>query len=488
MPGGQQLQQPQTSDTAGDTSTQEAQTYSMQLGTQQQMRHIHTGGPDLLNATGDAAADVPNLMYGKQQVTAGPVGNLGRKGTNFTAGPAEERGNNRPTAVKGLIRPLGSGATELRGHSEENGLIGPPGEKGAIRPAGPTREKGAIEPASSGSSGNAGPPIERGPIGPVGHGLPGPSGQTGPQGLMGPQSPPAHPGSSVFSTGLPEHSQTSGRPKLRYGDPPTQQPQTDWRSLADAAANIPNLLYHTMYGTRAAPRVACKPGTLTGTLQAVCKWCGVCLGGYDASNNADARKKKRSRRLRKTLWQTAGLLVSLVVIIILPYLAVSARPPGSPGQKGAMGPPGPPGEKGAIGPAGSGSPGLPVSPGKTGPIGPACHGVAGPPGPTGKTVTPGPPGQPGSSFCPTGPPEHSQTSRPKSLNVSCPESYTQWKGSCYKIFGTKEIFSNATKICRKDGGTLAMPKDADTNDFLFRLYVQGETHHIPQYWIALRYA
>ncbi|KAI8487018.1 hypothetical protein Bbelb_352780 [Branchiostoma belcheri] len=257
MSGGQQ--QSQTSDTAGDTSTQEAQTYSMQLadaaadvpnpmyGTQQgdtSTQEAQTYSMQLA----DAAADVPNPMYGTQQVTAGPVGNLGRKGTNFTAGPAEERGNTRPTAVKGLIRPLGSGATELRGHSEENELIGPPGEKGAIRPAGPTGEKGAIEPASSGSSGNAGPPIERGPIGPVGHGLPG---QTGPQGLMGPQSPPAHPGSSVFSTGLPEHSQTSGRPKLRYGDPPTQQPQTDWRSLADAAANIPNLMYHTMYGTRA---------------------------------------------------------------------------------------------------------------------------------------------------------------------------------------------------------------------------------------------
>ncbi|XP_019614638.1 PREDICTED: collagen alpha-1(I) chain-like [Branchiostoma belcheri] len=131
-----------------------------------------------------------------------------------------------------------------------------------------------------------------------------------------------------------QQSQTSDT----AGETPTQQPQTDWRSLADAAANIPNL----MYGTR----------------------------------------------------------------------AVSARPHGSPGQKGAMGPPGPPGEKGAIGPAG-----LPGSPGKTGPIGPVRHGPAWPPGPTGKTGPPGPPGQPRSSFCPTGPPGHSQTFEgPKSLN------------------------------------------------------------------------
>ncbi|KAI8491767.1 hypothetical protein Bbelb_305720 [Branchiostoma belcheri] len=37
------------------------------------------------------------------------------------------------------------------------------------------------------------------------------------------------------------------------------------------------------------------------------------------------------------------------------------------------------------------------------------------------------------------------------------------------MFRTKRTFSDATTICRRDGGTLAMPRDAETNSFLHQL-------------------
>ncbi|KAI8513376.1 hypothetical protein Bbelb_100150 [Branchiostoma belcheri] len=68
--------------------------------------------------------------------------------------------------------------------------------------------------------------------------------------------------------------------------------QTDWRSVADAAADIPNPMYVRSADVK-----------------------------RDANYDAHAKKEK-CRRLRKKLWQTAGLLVSLVVIIAVSYLAV----------------------------------------------------------------------------------------------------------------------------------------------------------------------
>ncbi|XP_035660161.1 collectin-10-like [Branchiostoma floridae] len=124
-----------------------------------------------------------------------------------------------------------------------------------------------------------------------------------------------------------------------------------------------------------------------------------------------------------------------------------------------MGPTGPSGEKGAVGPAG------PL--GKTGPIGPAGPVSFGRPGP------PGPPGLPGNSFCPG-----------LAERASCPEGYTMWRETCYKAFNEYKFvgtFSEATETCRKDGGTLAMPRDAETNRFLVTL----ERNKGSFYWIGL---
>ncbi|KAI8480654.1 hypothetical protein Bbelb_416030 [Branchiostoma belcheri] len=53
---------------------------------------------------------------------------------------------------------------------------------------------------------------------------------------------------------------------------------------------------------------------------------------------------------------------------------------------------------------------------------------------------------------------------------SCPEGYTIWRGTCYKAFNIRKTFDQATAACGEDGGTLAMPRDADTNAFLISLY------------------
>ncbi|XP_078617300.1 alpha-N-acetylgalactosamine-specific lectin-like [Branchiostoma floridae x Branchiostoma japonicum] len=54
--------------------------------------------------------------------------------------------------------------------------------------------------------------------------------------------------------------------------------------------------------------------------------------------------------------------------------------------------------------------------------------------------------------------------------LSCPEGYAKFRGICYKAFNTVKTFSGAAAACGEDGGTLAMPRDAETNAFLISLY------------------
>ncbi|KAI8493848.1 hypothetical protein Bbelb_281950 [Branchiostoma belcheri] len=65
------------------------------------------------------------------------------------------------------------------------------------------------------------------------------------------------------------------------------------------------------------------------------------------------------------------------------------------------------------------------------------------------------------------------------MHVSCPLGYWKWRGTCYNVVNDKKSFSNATTTCRKDGGTLFMPKDAETNAILLSL--AGKQSH----WIGL---
>ncbi|KAI8499352.1 hypothetical protein Bbelb_231160 [Branchiostoma belcheri] len=59
------------------------------------------------------------------------------------------------------------------------------------------------------------------------------------------------------------------------------------------------------------------------------------------------------------------------------------------------------------------------------------------------------------------------------------------RGTCYKFFSTPKTFSEADEICRKDGGTLAMPRDEETNAYLNSLSKTQGKNYI--YWIGLHY-
>ncbi|CAH1245459.1 PLIN4 [Branchiostoma lanceolatum] len=52
----------------------------------------------------------------------------------------------------------------------------------------------------------------------------------------------------------------------------------------------------------------------------------------------------------------------------------------------------------------------------------------------------------------------------------CIKGFKMWRGICYKVFTARKSFTDSAAICRQLGGTLAMPRDADTNAFLISLH------------------
>ncbi|KAI8504252.1 hypothetical protein Bbelb_183200 [Branchiostoma belcheri] len=58
-----------------------------------------------------------------------------------------------------------------------------------------------------------------------------------------------------------------------------------------------------------------------------------------------------------------------------------------------------------------------------------------------------------------------------------------FRGICYKAFATRLPFFGAVATCRQDGGTLAIPRDAEINAFLASLPRAGDYNH----WIGLQY-
>ncbi|KAI8509703.1 hypothetical protein Bbelb_121310 [Branchiostoma belcheri] len=247
--------------------------------------------------------------------------------------------------------------------------------------------------------------------------------------------------------------------------PPTQQTQTNWRPIAHLAATIPNPVYIARdYGSYAA-------------------------------------KKTRWPRLFKKLVLATGLLVAVVIITLLPYLTVRmitlsgevgelrawkrktellatdlkrfAGPPGPPGPIGPPGPlsPGPLGERGPMGPAGPVSAGPPGPPGERGPMG-----LSGP-------VSGGLSGVPVTSMCSPRPGQPGCAKPSISAPAFCPKCYHEWRGACYGVFSSHKNFSEAAATCRRDGGTLAMPRDAETDNFLFELVKSIDAHST--FWIGL---
>ncbi|XP_078601050.1 uncharacterized protein LOC144876033 isoform X2 [Branchiostoma floridae x Branchiostoma japonicum] len=64
----------------------------------------------------------------------------------------------------------------------------------------------------------------------------------------------------------------------------------------------------------------------------------------------------------------------------------------------------------------------------------------------------------------------------------CPKGYKQSGASCYKAFDTKKNHDEAAKICRAEGGSLAMPRDQATNDFLVNL--KNEVDGTSWFWLG----
>ncbi|XP_035663683.1 lactose-binding lectin l-2-like [Branchiostoma floridae] len=58
----------------------------------------------------------------------------------------------------------------------------------------------------------------------------------------------------------------------------------------------------------------------------------------------------------------------------------------------------------------------------------------------------------------------------KPSTLPCPEGYEKSRGICYKAFKENKSFKDSAATCHEDGGTLAMPRDADTTAFLVSLF------------------
>ncbi|XP_035677400.1 collagen alpha-1(I) chain-like [Branchiostoma floridae] len=146
-------------------------------------------------ARADAAAKIPNPIYASRAVTAlKEVGKLQARVQELEgSGPQTPVLQKGPLDTDGMSGPYREVDAIFSG-DQALGLRespGPPGEKGAMGPAGPVSvgppgEKGAMGPA--GPVGKDGPP---GPVGPRGlKGPVGPPGPVGPRGLKGPVGPP----------------------------------------------------------------------------------------------------------------------------------------------------------------------------------------------------------------------------------------------------------------------------------------------------------
>ncbi|XP_078609692.1 uncharacterized protein LOC144880986 isoform X2 [Branchiostoma floridae x Branchiostoma japonicum] len=252
---------------------------------------------------------------------------------------------------------------------------------------------------------------------------------------------------------MPREQKRSQTDDTEGGTTPMQQAQTNWKSCADEAANIPNPLY----GSRAG-----------------------------ASYEAETNNKTKCWSLCKKVLET---FLVVVVCLLLPYCAVkitinSTEVTNLAVEMGKLSEEvaelsneteiwfkmAKKQEKGAMGPAGPGT------------VGPVGNGTMGPKGPAGPPCLPAA----GSSVCRAGSSEHPQTFIKGEANpVSCPKGHAKWRGMCFKPpkpfdFKLQKNFSEATATCRQDGGTLAMPRDAETNAFLSTLH-----HALMPGWIGL---
>ncbi|KAI8494573.1 hypothetical protein Bbelb_277990 [Branchiostoma belcheri] len=279
----------------------------------------------------------------------------------------------------------------------------------------------------TGSPGYVGPhehPGQTGPTGPVGHGPTRPFGKTGPHLLMGPPWLPGPPG----TPGQPESSSCPVGPQKH---PKEKGPI---RSVSHCPTGPSGPLGKT--GAQGALPGAERICLLSTNLAEVAEMSGR---QQQTSNTGGAM----TRQQPETDWISvadAGANISNPMYF-----------------------------------TGSGYVGVHEHPGEMGPKRFVSHGPTGPSGPLGNTgphrlmSPPGPLGQPRISPYPSMPAEHSQPFGKSMSN----EPYIRWQGTCYKIFNTQKNFIDANETCHRDNGTLAMPRDAETNDFLASLKKSG---------------
>ncbi|XP_035675275.1 uncharacterized protein LOC118415011 [Branchiostoma floridae] len=72
--------------------------------------------------------------------------------------------------------------------------------------------------------------------------------------------------------------------------------------------------------------------------------------------------------------------------------------------------------------------------------------------------------------------ETDQCDNPANVDCGCPVGYEQHGGNCYKAYDDKKTFDEAAAACQGDGGSLAMPRDQATHDFLINLKNQVDSN------------
>ncbi|XP_078676415.1 uncharacterized protein LOC144913548 [Branchiostoma floridae x Branchiostoma belcheri] len=310
------------------------------------------------------------------------------------------------------------------------------------------------------------------------------------------------------TTGIMSGGQQPSQTGDTGGASPQQQGQTNWRSLADAAANIPNAMYVSRadYGADANNKTKWldrgkKVLKGTGLFLAVAKALLFPLFAVKVNTlSGDVSKlaaRNRMTELRITELKQMCVLPGPNNSLAENGLLKLPTPPGSYGKvttgvavaTGPPGPSGPPGDKGPMGPAGpEGKAGKPGSIGHLGPPGgPGEKGPMGPPGPEGKAGKAGPIGPPGEKGPmrsagrpgPSGPqmppgykgpmgPGKTGQNGPKGIGCQASKKVPpchSWfsKTTCYNAYAARVDFKTAARMCCREGGTLAIPRDSNAN-------------------------
>ncbi|XP_019644914.1 PREDICTED: collectin-10-like [Branchiostoma belcheri] len=73
---------------------------------------------------------------------------------------------------------------------------------------------------------------------------------------------------------------------------------------------------------------------------------------------------------------------------------------------------------------------------------------------------------------------------PNTMYVSSSRAgYKKWRKICFKAYNNRATFTEAAATCRQDGGTLAMPRDAETNAYLTSVHKAMAVYS--GFWIGL---